>query len=694
MTGNRKRLAVLAILFVGAAACATGNEATPRRTKNAVVPTTADPTTAVGPDHELTVTTAYRPEAAQFGFRVAIERGMVFASAPGVAAQSEGTVFASSYSDGWSTPESVLSSWDWRFGRDLAVHNLNAVASSSESRSALFGNRSGTISVNAAPMNAGLINSFRLTGLYPQSSDDVGRAVAISDSYIAVSAPMSGYYSTPSPFVAIGPIENARASENVIAVNPGDVATSGSFGTSLAMNDTTLVVGAESTFSGKGSVFIYTRSGSDWTLAQRIDGAAGDAFGTDVALVGSRMIVGAPGVDKGAVYICDKAAGTWTCSIRVEYPNAAATGARAFGTSVALSTSGTEIAVGAPWAFGMSCCPGEAFTYELRDATWTLTRTLRPTTPTNADSFGLSVAIDGGVAVVGAPRGAGTVSIFGTPAADRRAPRPAVELDAPTAGSPLVSRVAIQGGAADGFIGSLTAWDRVGNRWDATGNASTGTFSGTWPNAERFYGSLTAYNANGYQLVPLSGSIAAPPATTATTLAPPVTTSPPSTEAAPAPTTPTTPATTPTIAPTVTRSPEVLPVTTAPIPASTTNKRPAGTSPTKTVPDKSSASQSTDAAQPKSTPTESTDSRVSNKPAPDATTLAAKCQVRRPCSVAVPALAGAARASTRGAPAGLTFNVGRSALSGTPRKAGTYKIVITGSRDGKSGSATVNLTVK
>jgi len=694
---NRRKLCVSVVLLTAVAACAPTGPADNNRTKNSAVSTTIDPTAPIAPDRELTVVTPYRPESAQFGYRVAIERGMVFASAPGVATQSEGTVFASSYSDDWSTPESVLSSWDWRFGRDLAVRNLNAVASASETRSGLFGNRSGAISVKAAPMNSGLINSFRMTGLFAQSSDDVGRAVAISDSYVAVSAPMSGYYSTPSPYVAIGSIDASRASDNVASVGPGDVATSGSFGTSLAMTDSTLVVGAESTFGGKGSVFIYNRSGSDWTLAQRIDGSAGEAFGTDVGLVGSRIVVGAPGLDQGAVYVCDKSGANWTCSDRLAHPNTSATGARAFGQSVAISANGNEIAVGAPWALATTCCPGEAFTYELRGSAWTLTRTLRPNNPANGDSFGWSVGIEGGVAVVGSPKGAGTVSIFGTPTTGHRAPGATVEFNAPTVGNPVASRISTQGGAADGFIGSLTAWDRISNRWEVTANPSTGEFSGTWPDAANFYGSLTVYNTNGYALTSISGAIGArptttiprtstsaatPPNPTTTLLNSPVGGERPSTTAAPTPSSAAEiPAPAPTLDATITVSP--------PAPSSSNPRTPTAQV-TATTQSKSRSTDSEGSAD-EQTSTNSTLPASSN---PLATVLSATCQARRPCTVKIPVLGGATAASVRGAPAGLKFNVARTSLSGIVRRAGNYTVIITGSGNGRRGSATVNLSVK
>lgn len=694
---RRKLRVAVALLAVAAAACAPNGSADTGRTKNSAVSTTVDPTTPIVPDRELTVVTTYRPESAQFGYRVAIERGMVFASAPGVATQSEGTVFASSYSDGWSTPEYVTSSWDWRFGRDLAVHNLNAVASAAETRSGLFGNRSGAILVDAAPMNSGLINSFRMTGLYAQSSDDVGRAVAISDSYVAASAPMSGYYSVPSPYVAIGPLDSSRASENVVSVGPGDVATNGSFGTSLAMNDSTLVVGAESTFGGKGSVFVYNRSGSDWTLAQRIDGSAGEAFGTDVGLVGSRIVVGAPGLDQGAVYVCDKSGANWTCPNRLAHPNGSATGARAFGQSVAISPDGTEIAVGAPWALGTTCCPGEAFAYELRDSTWTLTRTLRPNNPANGDSFGWSVGIEAGVVVVGSPKGAGSVSIFGTPTADRRAPHAVVEFDTPTVGNPVASRISMQGGAADGFIGTVTAWDRLSNRWEATANSLTGAFSGTWPDAANFYGSLTVYNSNGYALTSISRAIAARPATTvpatstsaagtpdpATTLpnAPVGDTQPTTTTAE----TPSSAAGIPAPTPTTATDAKVSP----PAPSSR-EQRPPTSQDTETTQSKRQSAETTGSKDGQT----STNTTLPMNSNPFSNVLTATCQVRRPCTIQVPALGGATTASVRGAPAGLKFNIARVALSGVIRKAGKYTIIITAGGNGRRGSATVNLSVK
>ena len=48
----------------------------------------------------------------------------------------------------------------------------------------------------------------------------------------------------------------------------------------------------------------------------------------------------------------------------------------------------------------------------------------------------------------------------------------------------------------------------------------------------------------------------------------------------------------------------------------------------------------------------------------------------------------------RGAPAGLRYNPKSATISGAPRKRGTFTITVKAGANGKTGSATVTLTVK
>jgi len=96
------------------------------------------------------------------------------------------------------------------------------------------------------------------------------------------------------------------------------------FGTSIVLNGDRAVVGASSADSAapeSGSVYVFERSGGDWTRRGSVtpeDGNAGAGFGGDVALDGETMLVTAsgeesPNVDEeGVVYVIEREDGTWT----------------------------------------------------------------------------------------------------------------------------------------------------------------------------------------------------------------------------------------------------------------------------------------------------------------------------------------------------------------------------------------------
>ncbi len=678
-----RRLRVALAFSLAVAGCASsGNNLVPR-SKNSVVSTSTTLPSPVGPD-----ATFSSPEGVSFGTRVAIDRAMVFASTRAQPTATKGAVYASTYSDSWSAPREIVSSWDFYFGRDIDVNNHNVIASAADTRSGLFGDRTGDILIGTSPQSAIVDTSPRL-GLYARSGDDLGAAVALSDSYMAVSAPAVGRWITPAPVVFIKSLTDA--SSGVTSVGPGAVSTNETFGTALDIDDSTLVVGASGALTGDGAVFIFSRSGATWNLAQRLDGTNDEAFGSDVTLVGSRMVVGAPGAAQGAVYVCERTSATWACPTRIAHPDTSATGQRAFGAAVDLSLSGDEIVVGAPWGLGMTCCPGAAFTFVLRDGSWNLHRILQPTSPANNDGFGNSVGIDGGVTVVGAPRAAGgngTVSVFGSPASDARAPRASVAFNNPTTGAAVGATINFFGDAPSGYDGSLQAWDRGGNSWRSTFDADATSFRGNWPDADSAYGSLTVFNQFGYDTLALSTRITASAATTVT----PTTVPPTNLTILP---------TTPLVA--NTPAPESI---SGAVPASsaaptTLRPRPVTTTPETTTGDRTSeqAATTTPTKAPSTRPTTTTGAgvpRASPKPpaAPNAVSLTATCRAGQPCAIEVPALLGGKTASMRGAPPGLRYNAKTATIAGVPRKRGSFMITIKAGANGRTGSATVALTVK
>ena len=137
------------------------------------------------------------------------------------------------------------------------------------------------------------------------------------------------------------------------------------------------------------------------------DGAAGDMFGSSVAMSGSLAIVGAPNhaAEAGSAYIFALTGTSWALQQEVTATTHGATGGAAgdaFGTSVAIS--GTVAIVGAPnHTVGLKAAAGAAYVFSQSGTTWTLASEVEAGDDGVNDSFGQSVAISGALAIVGAP---------------------------------------------------------------------------------------------------------------------------------------------------------------------------------------------------------------------------------------------------------------------------------------------------
>jgi hypothetical protein len=144
----------------------------------------------------------------------------------------------------------------------------------------------------------------------------------------------------------------------------------------LSSDGTRLAVGVrfnDGTGTDAGHVRVFKESGGAWTkVGDDIDGeAAGDYFGWSVALSsdGTRLAVGAPqhdggGTDSGHVRVFDLVGGTWT-QVGGDIDGEAA--GDQFGQSVALSSDGTRLAVGANAPTDV----GYARVFDLVGGTWT-----------------------------------------------------------------------------------------------------------------------------------------------------------------------------------------------------------------------------------------------------------------------------------------------------------------------------------
>jgi hypothetical protein len=201
------------------------------------------------------------------------------------------------------------------------------------------------------------------------------------------------------------------------------------FGHSVAVSGTTAVVGAPEAAGGQGAVYVYSKVGRSWRLTKTLVDPdhrhLGDFFGYAVAINGTTIAVGAPEENSrhGAVYLYRKfkRRNDWY-SLNTLYDPLSRTGQvdMTFGASVALA--GNTLVVGAP---GTKNNAGVAYVYTPYRTRRVRIQSLALPTGEQGDNFGYSVAIADGTILIGAPgrtlgtrakvHAAGAAYVFGQP---------------------------------------------------------------------------------------------------------------------------------------------------------------------------------------------------------------------------------------------------------------------------------------
>jgi hypothetical protein len=181
------------------------------------------------------------------------------------------------------------------------------------------------------------------------------------------------------------------------------------FGASLALSGSRLVVGAPG-HGSTGAAYVFVRSHGVWSEEAELtasDGAANDSFGASVALSGSLAAVGAPRTntdDTGTAYVFVRDGTSWSQEAELTASDAVAN--EFFGTSVAIS--GSTAIVGGPSGGTQASPPGKAYVFVRSNGVWSQQAELTASDSAADDEFGISVALAGTTALVGAPFAAPT----------------------------------------------------------------------------------------------------------------------------------------------------------------------------------------------------------------------------------------------------------------------------------------------
>ncbi len=244
----------------------------------------------------------------------------------------------------------------------------------------------------------------KLTASDSAADDYFGGSVSVSGDTAIISAPGHLGHGAVYVFERIGGLWTQTDELHADDGSAGD-----SFGSSVSIDVDTLFVGARDTDdhgNSSGAAYVFERTGEIWAQVAKLtvpDGAAEDRFGGSVSVSGDSAFIGAffdddNGLNSGSAYIFEKIDGEWTQVLKLTPSDGAAIDQ--FGVSVAIN--GNTAVVGAEYDDDNGTDSGSAYVFEKADGIWTEVAKLAASDGTAGDHFGWSVAISGDTIVTGA----------------------------------------------------------------------------------------------------------------------------------------------------------------------------------------------------------------------------------------------------------------------------------------------------
>lgn len=243
----------------------------------------------------------------------------------------------------------------------------------------------------------------KLTAADGASDDSFGSSVVVSGNTAIIGAyGDDNYKGAAYVFVRSGTIWSQQQK-----LTASDGAADDTFGVGVAISSETVIVGAYGDDNSKGSAYVFVRSGTSWTQQQKLtaaDGAAVDYFGSSVAISGDTVIVSAfqntvgANANQGAAYVFTRSGTSWSQQQKLTAADGAA--GDLFGSNVAIS--GDTAVVGAYVDDVNFTNQGSAYVFTRSGTTWTQQEKLTAADGAADDEFGQSVAISGNDIMVGA----------------------------------------------------------------------------------------------------------------------------------------------------------------------------------------------------------------------------------------------------------------------------------------------------
>ena len=241
----------------------------------------------------------------------------------------------------------------------------------------------------------------KLTSSDGASYDQFGFAVAVEGNIAAVGAPQNFGVDFDSGAVYLF---EATTGEQIAKLIPNDATRSDRFGSSIAMSNGIIAIGASSDSDmglSVGSAYLFdAATGTQLMKLLPSDGVRDDNFGRSIAIDNNIVAVGSFHGDEfansGAVYLFDATTGNQIMRIT---PNGPIAQDDNFGSAIAMHNG--LLAVGAPGDDDSAPNSGSAFLFDV--ATGTQLTKMVANDPMLRDYLGTSIAINNDAVFVGTP---------------------------------------------------------------------------------------------------------------------------------------------------------------------------------------------------------------------------------------------------------------------------------------------------
>ena len=250
----------------------------------------------------------------------------------------------------------------------------------------------------------------KLTAWDGEALDGFGNSVAIDGTTAIVGAQGDDDGGTDAGAAYLYDISNPLKPSRLARLTASDGIASDMFGRPVAIDGTTVLVGALSAENGphSGSAYLFDISNPGTPVETKLvpsDGAEADRFGSALAVSGTSALVGAhrdddKGTDSGSAYLFDFSNPAAVTEAKFWADDTAANDG--FGRSVA--AAGTLAVVGAWLDDDNGSNSGSAYLFDISDPAAPVQ--LAKLTASNGaadDYFGQSVAISGNTIIIGAP---------------------------------------------------------------------------------------------------------------------------------------------------------------------------------------------------------------------------------------------------------------------------------------------------